>query len=95
MTQSRIYTAVLINWQGHETQIVEVTGPMDTNEMRTKVEAEYPGTCMVALVPGCHAGHSIGYSLRYSGFTVKPGAQTDMQQLDLFDTGWISKKNKQ
>ena len=92
MTQTRLYTAVLINWQGHETQIVEVTGPMDTEDMRAKVEAEYPGTCMIALIPGCHANHSVGYSLRYSGYTAVPTAQTDMQQMDLFDTGYLKQQ---
>ena len=92
MTQSRIYTAVLINWQGHETLITEVTGPMDTDAMRTQVEAAHPGMCMVALVPGCHAGHSISYPLRYNGATARPGVRTDMQQLDLFDTGYMKQK---
>lgn len=94
MTQTRIYTAVLINWQGHETLIAEVTGPMDTDQMRTKVETQHPGMCLVALVPGCHSGHSIAYPLRYVVDASQPQAQTAMQQLDLFDTGWLVKKQK-
>ena len=86
---SRPYTAVLINWHGNETQIVTIELPLETkrSDAAHVVEQQYPGTCLVALVPGDHSGHSTSYVLKYAGAGVsRPGRQSPMQQLDLFDT---------
>ena len=58
MTQNRVWTAILINWQGHETRVVSVDAPYDTSGLKDYIEAKYPGQCLIAAVPGNHAGHA-------------------------------------
>ena len=92
MTQNRVWTAILINWQGHETRVVSVDAPYDTSGLKDYIEAKYPGQCLIAAVPGNHAGHAQAYPLTYTGLTSAPSAQTEMQQLDLFDTGYLKQQ---
>ncbi len=61
----RPYTAVLVNWQGHETMIVNVTASIERDVARHEIEGEYSGTTLVALIPGSHADASTSYALRY------------------------------
>lgn len=61
----RPYTAVLVNWQGHETMIINVTASIERDSARNEIESEYSGTTLVALIPGSHADASSSYALRY------------------------------
>jgi hypothetical protein len=61
----RPYTAVLVNWQGHETVIVNVTASIERDTARHEIESEYTGATLIALVPGSHADASSSYALRY------------------------------
>ena len=83
---TRPYTAVLINWQGHETQVITVSAPYEYPDAAKHVEAAHPGSCLVALIPGDHSGHSRGYPLRYTGERIpEAGRLSAAQQMDLFD----------
>ena len=83
---TRPYTAILVNWQGHNTQVITVEGSTESGQAAQQVAADYPGCCLVALVPGDHSGHSHAYPLRYNGTPVTgSGPLSEAQQLDLFD----------
>ena len=73
------YTAVLVNWQGHETMIVEISASIDREVARMEIESEYAGTTLVALIPGSHSSSSTSYALRYRSYD-----QTE--RIDPFDT---------
>ena len=75
----RPYTAVLVNWQGHETMIVNVTASIERNVARQEIESEYSGTTLVALVPGTHADASSSYALRYRTYD-------QSERIDPFET---------
>ncbi len=79
---TRPYTAVLV--RGGETRVIDIDAPLEKNKAKLALQEKFPSERVVALIPGVHAGHSFA-------FGTQP-YETD-KQIDLFDTGYITKNN--